>query len=343
VFRGITGMGKNSLDLLRLVAAAMVLFSHQFAVLGLPEPQFLGLNTWGGVGVSIFFFLSGYLVWTSWARDPSLVRFFLRRCLRIFPALWVICLLSVLVLGPLVTVLSVQDYFGSAATWRYGWTALLWTPYVLPGVFAGNALPGIVNGSLWTLPAEFFCYCTVAVLGGLVLWMLRGRALPWSLGVLAAVACTHVGVAWIGARYWLYFEMIAMFWWGVFYGYCVKSWPTPGTAAIAVLALLWFAVDGPRGWERTVLLAIAAGAVHLCRQLPQGARLTDRIGDLSYGVYIYAFPVQQLVVHACKGYSLAFWHLWALSSVGTLALAWLSWHAVEARALRFKPGARGAG
>jgi peptidoglycan/LPS O-acetylase OafA/YrhL len=338
----ICDMGKNSLDVLRLAAAAMVLFSHQFALLGLPEPQFLGLNTWGGVGVSIFFFLSGYLVWTSWTRDPNLARFFLRRSLRIFPALWMVCLLSVFVLGPLVTVLSVPDYFASNVTWRYGWTALLWTPYVLPGVFAGNAVPGIVNGSLWTLPAEFFCYCSVAVVGSLALWMFRGRALPWSLGVLVVVVFTRVGVAWTGGRYWLYFEMVALFWWGVFYGRCLKGRPTPGEVAIAVVALLWFSLDGPRGWERTALLAFAAGAVHLCRQLPQGARLTDRIGDLSYGVYIYAFPVQQLMAHVGRHFQLAFGQMLALSATGTLVLAWWSWHAVEAWALRFKPGARGA-
>lgn len=336
-------MGKNSLDLLRLVAAALVLFSHQFALMGLPEPQFFGLNTWGGAGVSIFFFLSGYLVWTSWVRDPDLARFFLRRSLRIFPALWVICLLSILILGPLVTLLPVREYFASTVTWRYGWTALLWTHYVLPGVFARNALPGIVNGSLWTLPVEFFCYCTVAVLGGLVLWVFRGRVLPWSLGLLAAVAFTRLGAAWVGARYWTYFEVIALFWWGAFYGRCLKSFPGLGEIAVGAAALLWFALDGPRSWERTAMLAFAAGVVHLCRHLKQGALLTDRLGDLSYGVYIYAFPVQQLVVHLGKGFEMRFGPALGLSATGTLILAWVSWHAIESRALRFKPSARSTG
>lgn len=87
-------MGKISLDLLRLVASATLLFSHQFALLGLPDPQFFGLNSWGGAGVSIFFFLSGCLVWTSRARDPNVGCLRLRRSLRMFPGLWVVCLLS---------------------------------------------------------------------------------------------------------------------------------------------------------------------------------------------------------------------------------------------------------
>ena len=62
---------KNSLDLLRLVAAAMVLYSHQYALLGLAEPAFISWDTIGRAGVTIFFFLSGYLVWSSWDRDSA--------------------------------------------------------------------------------------------------------------------------------------------------------------------------------------------------------------------------------------------------------------------------------
>ena len=180
-------MNKNSLDLLRLLASTMVLFSHQFALMGLSEPQFMGWNTWGGAGVTIFFFLSGWLVWASWERDPHAWRFFLRRSLRIFPGLWVVCLLSIFLLGPLVTTLSLSDYFGSAVTWRYFWTALFLTPYVLPGVFVGNAMPGIVNGSLWTLPVEYFCYITVAVIGAVAVFWPKGKASLLSVGLLLSL------------------------------------------------------------------------------------------------------------------------------------------------------------
>jgi peptidoglycan/LPS O-acetylase OafA/YrhL len=140
----------------------------------------------------------------------------------------------------------------------------------------------------------------------------------------------------------LYFEVVALFWWGVLYGRWLKGRLAPADLAIGAVALLWFAFDGPRGWARTALLALAAGVVHLCRLWPQGARLTHRVGDLSYGVYIYAFPVQQLVVHVGKAYQLAFWQMLTLSAIGTLSLAWVSWHGVEAWALQYKPAARGA-
>lgn len=72
-------VGKNSVELLRLVAATFVLFSHQYALLGQPEPSFFGWTSFGGAGVTVFFFLSGVLVWSSWARDPDRGRFFVRR------------------------------------------------------------------------------------------------------------------------------------------------------------------------------------------------------------------------------------------------------------------------
>ena len=149
---------KNSLDLLRLVAATLVLYSHQHVLTGLAEPSFFGWNTFGGAGVTIFFFLSGLLVWSSWERDPDARRFFMRRSLRIFPALWVVVLASVFLLGPALSSLSVPEYFSASATWRYLSTAILVVHNFLPGVFIDNPYPLAVNGSLWTLPVEFLCY-----------------------------------------------------------------------------------------------------------------------------------------------------------------------------------------
>jgi len=335
-------MNANSLDLLRLLAAMMVLYSHQYALQGLTEPLFMGWNTFGGAGVTIFFFLSGYLVWTSWERDPNILRFFARRSLRIFPALWVVCLLSVFVLGPLATTFPLGDYFDSSVTWRYLWrTAVLYTPYTLPGLFPGNALPLVVNGSLWTLPVEFFCYITVAVVGVVAaVFALGFRGSLLSLGVLCAVALTFLGERWLGSGYVPYLEMVAMFWWGVYYAHRLKVRSASYDLVLAAVALVGFALLGPRGLERTAMLMCAAAAVHLARVSPIGARWTDRVGDLSYGVYIYAFPVQQLVMHWGKDQSFPLGVDWLLTVSVTLGLAYLSWHSVEQWALRFKPSAR---
>lgn len=182
-----TTSGKNSLDLLRLVAAALVLYSHQYALLGLPEPSFFGWTTFGGAGVSIFFFLSGMLVWSSWALDPDLQRFFVRRSLRISPALWVVVSCSVFLLGPVFSTLRGPDYFAAPETWRYLSTALLVGRHTLPGVFSDHPFPLAVKGSLWTLPVELrFLFSK---------WWFTGARVRvgTSASPLAFLSCSRVG------------------------------------------------------------------------------------------------------------------------------------------------------
>ncbi len=328
----------NSLDLLRLAAASMVLYSHQHVLLGYPETNFLGLSSYGGAGVSVFFFLSGFLVWSSWTRDPQAIRFFKRRALRIFPALWVLTFFTVLVFGPAMSVLPLQGYLESAETWRYMSTAILLVRYSLPGVFENNPYPHAVNGSLWTLPLEFLCYLMVATVG-----VIFRRSAGWGLfiGMGLALGGAVFGVALLGERFLAHFEMVAFFWWGAVYAFVrnQKNPPTrPLVTASSVLLTLWvFWGAGPRGMERTALLFFAMGLVYLAQEWSGGARLTSRWGDLSYGMYIFAFPVQQALVLAGKSYSWSFEVYLAMSFGLTLVLSWLSWHFVEKRALRLKP------
>lgn len=330
---------KNSLDLLRLIAAIFVLFSHQYALMGISEPSFFGLTTFGGAGVTIFFFLSGMLVWSSWERDSDLKRFFMRRSLRIFPALWVVVLGAIFLLGPVFSTLRLTDYFAASETWRYLSTALLLPRHVLPGVFVDNPFPLAVNGSLWTLPVEFLCYITVAVLGSV---KVASKSLLIAANLLFAVLLASFAPLITGLRFSPHFEMISVFWFGSLYGYCsgrsLNDMPNKQlTLALAVAALLAFYLLGSRGFERTAMLMCAACLVHLALRVSSGAKLTDRFGDLSYGVYIFAFPVQQMLVYWGHGRGLSFSVSLFLSFLMTSGLAFASWHLVEKRALRFKP------
>ena len=155
----------NHLDLLRLIAASLVFYSHSFALLGRPSPRFLAWIDLGALGVYIFFIVSGYLIAASWEQDPSLPRFFARRALRIFPGLWVCVLLTLFLLGPLLTTRGLPAYFTDWRTWRYLGNLGLYTSYYLPGVFETVRYPNAVNGSIWTLPIEFLMYLVVAGAG----------------------------------------------------------------------------------------------------------------------------------------------------------------------------------
>ena len=112
-------MPANNLNAIRLIAAFLVLFGHSFVFLGLPEPLFLSWDHLGPLAVYIFFTISGYLITESWDRDPHLGRFFARRALRIFPGLAICIVLSAFILGPMLTTLSLNEYFKSTITWNY--------------------------------------------------------------------------------------------------------------------------------------------------------------------------------------------------------------------------------
>jgi peptidoglycan/LPS O-acetylase OafA/YrhL len=333
------GSHANSLDLVRIFAALCVLYSHQYVMLGYQEPSFLGWQTFGGAGVSIFFFLSGALVSESWIRDPNLTRFFARRALRIFPALIGVVFLLAFVVGPVMTTRTLTSYFSSSETWRYLATAILWIHHQLPGVFADHPFSESVNGSLWSLPLEFLCYVALALVGLLVF----GRGEYGRIVATGGVLCVVIAVMnLVSSRFQIHLEMVATFWFGVlFYGLRRRRerhrFLDPALLVMILLSLLFYACTGPRGIERTMMLFFSGGLVFLGMALALGASLTNRLGDISYGLYIYAFPVQQMVAAGGKGHDWPFAVHLTLSLILTTILAWLSWHLLEKKALRYKP------
>jgi peptidoglycan/LPS O-acetylase OafA/YrhL len=320
----------------------MVLVGHSYPIAGEPmEPlaASTGVLTLGTVAVHVFFAISGYLVALSWLADPNVGRFVARRLLRVLPALVVVVLLSVFVLGPLATDESTAAYFADVETWRYLTGALTWpVRYHLPGVFAQNPLPGIVNGSLWTLPMEMLMYAAVVVLG-----VAGVLARPAWLAALLALVCALSAIAWrlgethgtivaeLDVRYVLAF-------------------------AIAFFAGALLAIVGDRVPRSPVLAALVLGAGALLLHQPLlriwaplaiayativvGTRPVEPIAsvgeetDLSYGVYLYAYPMQQIAVAVLGRDALLVTSAAIVSSAGW---AWLSWRFVEAPALRRKP------
>lgn len=142
----------------------------------------------------------------------------------------------------------------------------------------------------------------------------------------------------VGARFVPHLEMVALFWWGVFYGYWRQAASGRWAVGLSVVAFLVFACFGSRGAKRAAVLACSALMAHEAMSMPNGLKWTDRLGELSYGVYIFAFPVQQLGVLWAIGRNLSFAASLLWSCVVTLLLAYASWHLIEKSALRFKPG-----
>ncbi len=148
----------NNFDFLRLLAAMMVLYSHQYALLGHAQPPALPGVSFGELGVCIFFSISGYLVTQIWTRDPNVIRFAAKRFLRIWPGLFIATCFCALVIGLIATDLPWLAYLRSPEMHGYFTSLRMKMQFSLPGVFLGIPFPRAINGSLWTIPPEVSCY-----------------------------------------------------------------------------------------------------------------------------------------------------------------------------------------
>ncbi|WP_407741072.1 acyltransferase family protein [Hyalangium sp.] len=327
---------RNNLDFIRFVAAAGVIFSHAFPLgqgLGTREPleDFTrGQVTLGRLCVAVFLVISGLLITQSYERSPNLARYSWARVLRIFPGLGVVLLASALLLGPALTRLPLGTYFQAPETYLYllrNFT--LYAPqWNLPGVFQGNAYPGAVNGSLWTLKYEVGFYLLVAGLGAARLLRRQVALAGWVAAALVPF------VPHVGPRLNLWPELYLYFGGGLLlYLFRERVRLSPWVALGCGVALLVTARLGV-GFQHALGCCGAYLVLYLAF-LPSRLAGFARRGDLSYGVYIYAFPVQQLVT-ALMGGHVVWWVNAAVSLPVVVALAALSWHLVEKRALQLK-------
>lgn len=322
----------NNFDVLRLFAASMVLVSHSFFLAGVDDPVGVATGiTLGSLGVALFFSMSGFLILKSWLFLPDAGDFTRKRALRILPALWVALLLTTFVLGPLETTLPLTDYFESLATWRYlaAGAALITFGGRLPGVFEDNPYPSAVNGSLWTLPIEASAYVMVGVLG--VLGLARKRSALVPAFVLSLIAAWYFQDNALLQNLRLYAFFLAGM---LLYSYrdrVVLSWKL---AAVGMLA--WVA-----SFNTGLLVVVSATALPyvvmvLAFHTTPRLRGLARFGDVSYGLYIYAFPIQQAIALMLGGNVSP-----AAIMLISFPIAWLlglaSWRLIERPALKLKP------
>lgn len=336
----------NNFDFLRFAAAVMVWYGHCYALTGAADPlnKAIHFRDLGGLGVSIFFVISGYFITASYERHNNPLAFFKNRALRILPALAGVVVFSVFVIGPLATTLSLGDYFEHSRTWRYFRTLLILPlQYELPGVFE-NLPHKAVNGSLWTLQHEVRCYAVVAVLG--MLCILQPRML---LALFAACAAILVYGAWCGdnppkSLFSVRWEKLRIAVWlgflftggGVVYLYR-QNIPRHVGLLTGCILLMLFSLGMPAQWGAIVFdCAVIYSVIYIgFLRMPVLPRF-GQYGDFSYGFYLYAFPIQQLTLHFMQGAKTPLGEFMIISFVITLACAVASWHLIEKRALLYK-------
>ena len=332
---------RNSFGLLRLIAALAVVVSHSVHLAGAPEsaePLFAQTGfSLGEHAVHVFFTISGVLIAASLVRSESIGVYLRARALRLLPGLAACVLLTALVVGPVVSELPLGQYFGGLDVGRYVslTLGLVTANAPLPGVFAHNPAPGIVNLPLWTLKYEAMCYLGLVLLGvaGLMRFpRLATYALLPLLAAWVAVAAfpeqIHVGSTLLsflrlafsfglGTLAFLWRDKLPIHWWGVVVSFFLMAvalgsrWQAPVEQLFVAYTVLW-AASLPTGW---------LGAA-------------TRRNDLSYGVYIYDWLIAQALVRFIPGISQPV--LLAATLVLLLPVAAASWFLIEKPALSWK-------
>lgn len=340
----------NNLDFIRFLAACLVIFSHAFGPLtgqGI-DP----LITWsqnqisfGGLAVGIFFIISGYLIPASYLRTKNLKKFIIARGLRIFPALLVLIIFTVFVVGSVLTNLSLAEYFREESTYHYFKNILLYpVVFGLPGVIFSDGIYGqSVNGSIWTLSYEFSCYLITAVLGFfgflnkrsvlvifavlLLIYLLwtsdgglpNGSLIPYLFlhtnYVLLFFLYFFSGALYFFYRdnieynnYWILFFIVTAFSASFYFGYGF---------------LLLFILFGPYmlfSFAFTKFLDFSSFSYY---------------GDFSYGIYIYGFLIQQIFIRLFGGTMDPIFNF-TLSLFLAILCGFFSWHLIEKHAIRMK-------
>lgn len=335
---------ENNFNFLRLVFATLVILGHSFELKDGDRHRELlyrvfGVGSLGGFAVSGFFALSGYLIVKSWMRDPSSRDFFVKRVLRIYPGFLVASIVSIFVVGPLGA--DVHQYFAHLSMRSVAGNSVFLMSPVVPAVFQGQPHPEL-NGSMWTIAYEFRCYLLVALLG--VCMVLR-RIWPWLLltgGVLlaATLPLTVALPTFKPARLLLgnptmMFPLLACFSAGGCY-YLLRDRVTFDKRwAVGALGLMIAGMFN----ERTLPVALSvfgSYALFTFAFIPIPAlKRFQTTSDISYGVYLYAWPVQKLLLWYLP--DLNPWTLFFLATGGAYSAGYVSWHLVERRFLRMKP------
>lgn len=331
----------NNLDLFRLIAACMVIVAHAYPLSGLAQGDWvlklLGHDNAGSLAVKLFFFLSGLVVTTSLLNKADPLRFILARFFRVWPALLFVVVICALVLGPIASSFPATEYFGSALGYLYILDNLaLTTSYVLPGVFLHNPYAGVVNGSLWTIPFEIGAYAML--LGLFMLGLFRWKIVPallFPLVLIDPLLSQPLLFTWLPANH--HVTMLAPCF---AFGALLATFRNRIIINLPLILAVWmlYALGGSTPVNFYFFYLALFLSVLYVASLPLVVRAKPPV-DISFGVYLWAFPIQQLIASYFLNYGVTFNQLCTLMLC--LPIGWLSWCLIEKPGIAF--GARLAG
>ncbi|WP_168199751.1 acyltransferase [Citricoccus sp. SGAir0253] len=345
----------NAFDFLRLLASLMVLIHHSVIHL---DAQFLWHSAtagpWFHGGVSLFFVLSGYLVVRSAERCLEDHRpwweFYRNRALRILPAIYAYGIVSIV----LLLILGVIDlgWFASLESWAFVLSYMFLIPVFNPEALGSFGI-GVINGSLWTIPVEVSFYVVVPLV------VIAARRWGWRVAMVAVTVLSVAGVVIYGITDgpaaeslllkvfgvtfipFLWFFAIGIVWSRAWHKVVKSAW-----LALASLMAYFAIINVPHGGGEgmdSVLTAVAAvplsyAALWFGHNAPRFfVRLPRKVGDLSFGTYIWhMFVVNVMVQAGARDWPINGTVLVCLVLAVSMVLAAMSWWLVEKPALRLK-------
>ncbi|WP_439412776.1 acyltransferase family protein [Enterobacter ludwigii] len=286
----------NSFDLVRHIAAFMVLFSHQYALSGIQEPIYLKWNSLGYIAVVIFFSISGYFMPKSFDRSNNFLDFIIKRCKRIFPGLFACSIFMYIIIGTFFNKNSAYDYLLSGDAIMKIIRNSVFIQEQIPGVFTDFKYRDVINGSLWTLPIEFTCYIFI----GFALSISKSWKSP-AIILITSIASTIILNYQddLYAYYSVPFKYLALFSIpfsiGAILSFTEASWWKYRYKMLFISCVMLAATNAKPEIQIIGLICISVLTIVI------GLSFKDPIikgrFDVSYGVYIYAFPIQQIAIN----------------------------------------------
>jgi peptidoglycan/LPS O-acetylase OafA/YrhL len=333
----------NNLGFLRLAFAMCVLVSHSIELVdgnASREPMtymFGGSTTLGGLGVSGFFLISGYLIAQSFENSPSFTSYLSKRVLRIYPAFIIAFFASFLIVGPL----SGADL---SAIDRIGWLKQLMHIFLLDSPSLPKTFMGLhsqaLNGPMWTIAYEFRCYLLLAVVGYLGLLRQKQALLAVLLIIMLATMAYDVfspnhSIYVFGIDSKQTLRLTALFIAGsIFYAYRdIFTFRSRSAFASAFFLIMFLFIPLAQDTAIIIFGGYLVFWLAFAKKMPDLTTINVD-PDISYGIYLYAWPVQQLLIKSIPGVSPI--SVMFLTSVMVAPLAFLSWILIEKPSLKLK-------
>ena len=293
-------------NLIRTLCAFAVIVHHSFYLSqNIYDPIYYithGQIGLGGLAVAIFFFYSGLYVTKSLLTKNNHKDFFISRCKRIFPQLWIVIFISVFIIGPIFTTFNLFNYFSNIDTYKYLLNCLLIPIHNLPGVFETNIYGQTVNGALWTLPVEFLCYMFLLAISIIAKKIIKNNRLFRILLIISSIisilllaatefmsiqlfksAFSATSFFFIGSLYYLFKDKIILspITFLIFLAGAIISLFTPIANYLIILFIPYI----------IIFLSL----------YPKQIKTKTQFLNYSYEIYLIGFPTQQIIVNIFSG------------------------------------------